>query len=100
MSIGVDFDCLVVLYWWEVEWFIVEWFCLVVMFEYVKEYLYGGVLMLWMVKWFGLFLVFVESVYGVHFICVDGIDYVDLCFGDIGVMVGYLLEVIVVWVCE
>jgi glutamate-1-semialdehyde aminotransferase len=48
-----------------------------------------GVPMLWMAKWPGPWPVYVESAKGAHFVCVDGIDHVDLCLGDTGAMVGH-----------
>ena len=54
-----------------------------------SAHLPGGVPMLWMAKWPGDWPVFVDEAAGAHFRCVDGIDYVDLCLGDTGAMVGH-----------
>jgi glutamate-1-semialdehyde aminotransferase len=54
-----------------------------------SEHLPDGVPMLWMAKWPGPWPVFVEGAKGAHFSCVDGRDYVDLCLGDTGAMVGH-----------
>ncbi|HEY4153473.1 MAG TPA: transaminase [Pseudolysinimonas sp.] len=54
-----------------------------------RAHLPDGVPMLWMAKWPGPWPVFVESAAGSHFLCVDGIDHVDLCLGDTGAMVGH-----------
>lgn len=54
-----------------------------------SEHLPDGVPMLWMAKWPGPWPVYVERAAGAHFVCVDGIDHVDLCLGDTGAMVGH-----------
>lgn len=43
----------------------------------------------WMVRWPGSFPLFVERASGARFRDVDGHDYVDLCLGDTGAMVGH-----------
>lgn len=48
-----------------------------------------GVPMLWMLKWPGGWPIHVASAKGAHVTDVDGIDYVDLCLGDTGAMVGH-----------
>lgn len=48
-----------------------------------------GVPMLWMLKWPGGWPIHVERAKGAHVTDVDGIDYVDLCLGDTGAMVGH-----------
>jgi glutamate-1-semialdehyde aminotransferase len=48
-----------------------------------------GVPMLWMAKWPGPWPVYVDRAQGAHFVCVDGIDHIDLCLGDTGAMVGH-----------
>lgn len=68
-------------------------FC--VLFVEVFEYLLFGVLLYWMQDWLILFLFYVKEVCGVMFIDVDGYCYVDFCFGDIGVMFGYVFEFVV-----
>ncbi|TXK17801.1 aminotransferase class III-fold pyridoxal phosphate-dependent enzyme [Homoserinibacter sp. GY 40078] len=57
-----------------------------------SAHLPGGVPMLWMSKWPGDWPVYVEEASGAHFRCADGIDYVDLCLGDTGAMVGHAPE--------
>src|SRR6478609_3125695 len=57
--------------------------------EQAAAHMPGGVPMSWMVKWPGDFPVFVDSAAGAHFTCVDGFDYVDLCPGDTGAMMGH-----------
>jgi glutamate-1-semialdehyde aminotransferase len=54
-----------------------------------SEHLPDGVPMLWMAKWPGDWPVYVVEASGAHFTCADGIDYVDLCLGDTGAMVGH-----------
>jgi glutamate-1-semialdehyde aminotransferase len=51
--------------------------------------LMGGVPMSWMSKWPGPHPVYVSSAKGSRFTDVDGIEYVDLCLGDTGAMVGH-----------
>jgi glutamate-1-semialdehyde 2,1-aminomutase len=43
----------------------------------------------WMKKWAGKFPVFVAEAHGAHLTDVDGRDYVDLCLGDTGAMIGH-----------
>jgi len=57
--------------------------------ERASKHLPGGVPMLWMRKWPGPWPVYVASGWGSHFLCVDGIDHVDLCLGDTGAMSGH-----------
>jgi glutamate-1-semialdehyde 2,1-aminomutase len=57
--------------------------------ERARESLLDGVPMNWMVKWAGLFPLFLESASGAHATCADGHDYVDLCLGDTGAMAGH-----------
>jgi glutamate-1-semialdehyde aminotransferase len=57
--------------------------------ERASRHLPGGVPMLWMRKWPGPWPVYVASGQGARFICVDGIDHVDLCLGDTGAMSGH-----------
>lgn len=57
--------------------------------ERASAHLPGGVPMLWMRKWPGPWPVTVASGWGSHFLCVDGIDHVDLCLGDTGAMSGH-----------
>ena len=51
-----------------------------------------GVPMLWMAKWPGPWPDYVDTAKGAHFLCVDGIDHVDLCLGDTGAMCGHAPE--------
>jgi len=57
--------------------------------ERASTHLPGGVPMLWMRKWPGPWPIYVASGWGSHFLCVDGIDHVDLCLGDTGAMSGH-----------
>lgn len=59
------------------------------LFDKAKTAMPDGVPMLWMAKWPGPWPVYVDHAEGAHFRCVDGIDYVDLCLGDTGAMVGH-----------
>lgn len=54
-----------------------------------KKSLYGGVPMLWMIRWAGAFPIFVKQASGAHFSDVDGLDYIDFCLGDTGAMTGH-----------
>lgn len=54
-----------------------------------KECLFGGVPMLWMIRWAGSFPLFVKEAKGAHFVDVDGNSYVDFCLGDTGSMTGH-----------
>jgi glutamate-1-semialdehyde 2,1-aminomutase len=54
-----------------------------------RSSLLDGVPMNWMIKWAGPFPLFLESASGAHAACADGHDYVDLCLGDTGAMVGH-----------
>ncbi len=49
----------------------------------------GRVPMAWMGRWPGAFALTVAEASGSHFVDIDGIDYVDLCLGDTGAMVGH-----------
>lgn len=51
--------------------------------------LYGGVPMLWMIRWAGSFPVFVKEAKGARFIDVDGNSYIDFCLGDTGALTGH-----------
>lgn len=51
--------------------------------------LFGGVPMLWMMRWAGGFPVYGESASGARITDVDGHTYVDLCLGDTGAMPGH-----------
>lgn len=51
-----------------------------------------GVPMNWMTKWAGSYPVFVEKAEGAHFWDVDGNEYLDLCLGDTGSMIGHAVE--------
>jgi glutamate-1-semialdehyde 2,1-aminomutase len=54
-----------------------------------KRSLYGGVPMLWMIRWAGSFPIFVDHAKGAHFVDVDGNEYIDFCLGDTGAMTGH-----------
>ena len=60
-----------------------------VLWREASENMPDGVPMLWMAKWPGPWPVFVNEARGAHFSCADGLDYVDLCLGDTGAMVGH-----------
>lgn len=49
----------------------------------------GGVPMLWMIRWAGIFPVFVKEAKGAHFTDIDGRTYIDFCLGDTGAMTGH-----------
>lgn len=51
--------------------------------------MFGGVPMLWMVRWAGSFPIFVREAGGAHLTDVDGHDYIDFCLGDTGAMTGH-----------
>lgn len=59
------------------------------LYNQARKSLFGGVPMLWMIRWAGSFPVFVESAKGSHFIDVDGNEYIDFCLGDTGAMTGH-----------
>src|SRR5215216_7172682 len=59
------------------------------LYRRARQSLYGGVPMLWMVRWAGTFPVFVKEAKGAHFTDVDGNSYLDLCLGDTGAMTGH-----------
>ncbi len=59
------------------------------LYQRARKSLYGGVPMLWMVRWPGSFPVFVKEAQGAHFTDVDGNDYIDFCLGDTGAMTGH-----------
>ena len=59
------------------------------LYQRARKSLYGGVPMLWMVRWAGSFPVFVKEAKGAHFRDVDGNSYIDLCLGDTGAMTGH-----------
>lgn len=61
-------------------------------FDRASRHLPDGVPMLWMAKWPGPWPVYVNRAAGAHFVCVDGIDHVDLCLGDTGAMCGHAPE--------
>ena len=58
-------------------------------FERAKGSLLQGVPMNWMVKWAGSYPVCVATAKGAKFTDVDGNEYLDLCLGDTGSMVGH-----------
>jgi len=57
--------------------------------ERAIQHMPDGVPMLWMAKWPGPWPVYVSEAAGAHFVCLDGIDHVDLCLGDTGAMCGH-----------
>ena len=62
------------------------------LYKLARKSLFGGVPMLWMIRWAGSSPVFVESAKGCHFVDVDGNEYVDFCLGDTGAMTGHSPE--------
>lgn len=62
------------------------------LYKQAKKTLFGGVPMLWMIRWAGSFPVFVENAKGSHFTDVDGNEYIDFCLGDTGAMTGHAPE--------
>ena len=58
-------------------------------YQRARKSLYGGVPMLWMIRWAGSFPVFVKEAKGAHFTDVDGNSYIDFCLGDTGAMTGH-----------
>ncbi len=60
-----------------------------VLFQKAQDSLLQGVPMNWMTKWAGTYPVFVEKAKGAHIQDVDGNDYLDLCLGDTGSMIGH-----------
>jgi glutamate-1-semialdehyde 2,1-aminomutase len=61
-------------------------------FKRAQGSLLQGVPMNWMTKWAGSYPVFVETAKGAHFWDVDGNQYLDLCLGDTGSMIGHAVE--------
>ncbi|MEI7848430.1 MAG: aspartate aminotransferase family protein [Chloroflexota bacterium] len=59
------------------------------LYQRARKSLYGGVPMLWMIRWAGSFPIFVRDAKGAHFTDVDGRDYIDFCLGDTGAMTGH-----------
>ena len=59
------------------------------LFRSAQDSLLQGVPMNWMTKWAGSYPVFVSNAKGAHFQDVDGNDYLDLCLGDTGSMIGH-----------
>ncbi len=70
------------------------------LYQRARKSLYGGVPMLWMIRWAGSFPVFVESAKGAHFKDVDGNDYIDFCLGDTGAMTGHAPDAAVKAIAE
>ncbi len=62
------------------------------LYKKAKGSLLQGVPMNWMTKWAGSYPVYVASAKGAHFQDVDGNDYLDLCLGDTGSMIGHAPE--------
>ena len=60
--------------------------------ERATRSLLAGVPMNWMVRWAGVFPLYVESAAGAHVTDVDGHDYIDFCLGDTGAMAGHGAE--------
>lgn len=59
------------------------------LYQRALKSLYGGVPMVWMVRWAGSFPVFVKEAKGAHFTDVDSNNYIDFCLGDTGAMTGH-----------
>jgi glutamate-1-semialdehyde 2,1-aminomutase len=59
------------------------------LFERARQSLFGGVPMLWMMRWAGPFPIFAQEAFGARFTDVDGHIYVDFCLGDTGAMTGH-----------
>ena len=59
-----------------------------------------GVPMNWMTRWPGDHAVFVDRAEGAHFWDVDGNEFVDLCLGDTGGMVGHAPKIAVDAIAE
>jgi glutamate-1-semialdehyde 2,1-aminomutase len=57
--------------------------------ERARGSLFGGVPMPWMMLWAGGYPVAVASATGSRVVCVDGVEFVDLCLGDTGAMAGH-----------
>ncbi|MDR2356342.1 MAG: aspartate aminotransferase family protein, partial [Clostridiales Family XIII bacterium] len=70
------------------------------LFGKAKDSLLQGVPMNWMTKWAGSYPVFVAEAKGAHFRDVDGNDYLDLCLGDTGAMIGHAPEAAVQAITE
>jgi glutamate-1-semialdehyde 2,1-aminomutase len=62
------------------------------LYQRARKSLYGGVPMLWMIRWAGSFPVFVKEAKGARFTDVDDNDYIDFCLGDTGAMTGHSPE--------
>jgi glutamate-1-semialdehyde 2,1-aminomutase len=69
-------------------------------FEKAKGSLLQGVPMNWMVKWAGSYPVCVKEAKGAKFTDIDGNEYLDLCLGDTGSMIGHAVEASVDAICE
>ena len=59
------------------------------LWERASKSLFGGVPMLWMMRWAGPFPIFARDALGAHFTDVDGHSYSDFCLGDSGAMTGH-----------
>jgi glutamate-1-semialdehyde 2,1-aminomutase len=86
---SIDRDRLARLWNEEVERFSSERPVSKALWEKASTRMPDGVPMLWMAKWPGPWPVYVDRAEGAHFVCVDGIDHIDLCLGDTGAMVGH-----------
>ncbi len=62
------------------------------LYQRARQSMQGGVPMLWMIRWAGMFPVFVNEAKGAHFSDVDGNSYIDFCLGDTGAMTGHSPE--------
>jgi glutamate-1-semialdehyde 2,1-aminomutase len=62
------------------------------LYQRARQSMQGGVPMLWMIRWAGMFPVFVKEAKGAHFTDVDGNTYIDFCLGDTGAMTGHSPE--------
>jgi len=70
------------------------------LFRSAQDSLLQGVPMNWMTKWAGSYPIFVANAKGAHFQDVDGNDYLDLCLGDTGSMIGHAPEAAVKAISE
>lgn len=70
------------------------------LYKEARKSLFGGVPMLWMIRWAGSFPIFVERANGCHFTDVDGNSYIDFCLGDTGAMTGHAPDATVQAIAE
>lgn len=70
------------------------------LYKEARKSLFGGVPMLWMIRWAGSFPIFVDKAKGCHFMDVDGNSYIDFCLGDTGAMTGHAPDATVKAIAE